>query len=178
MIFASFLNFINLWADTCFLSTLQTRRLMLSEITIYPSSGKWWRQPSDEGMCDPDLCNEQYTATVKQQDIQNGHFSCFSFSVNHLDFFFFPFGNCASSALCPDNSGESDPHPQAPGMVAWPRPEQLEHSDSWPESMACGWPYDRPGPGRTMRCISGTCNEDREKNWSIFLVGVAILVRF
>ena len=90
MIFESFLNFINLWADTCFLSTLQTRRLMLSEITIYPSSGKWWRQPSDEGMCDPDLCNEQYTATVKQQDIQNGHFSCFSFSVNHLDFFFSP----------------------------------------------------------------------------------------
>lgn len=41
-------------------------------------------------MCDPDLCNEQYTATVKQQDIQNGHFSCFSFSVNHLDFFFSP----------------------------------------------------------------------------------------
>lgn len=45
-------------------------------------------------------------------------FSCFSFSVNHLDFFFSPFGNCASSALCPDNSGESDPHPQGPGMVA------------------------------------------------------------
>lgn len=118
MIFASFLNFINLWADTCFLSTLQTRRLMLSKITIYPSSGKWWRQPSDAGMCDPDLCNELCTAAVNQQDIQNGHWQFFLlFLFCKSPWFFFSFGNCVSSALCADNSGEADPHPQGPGMV-------------------------------------------------------------
>lgn len=103
-------------------------------------------------------------------------FSCFFFSVNHLDFFF-SFGNCVSSVLCPDNSGEADPHPQGPGMGAWPRLDQAEHSDPWPESMTCGWPYDQPGPGRTMRCIPETLNEDRGKNWSIFLAGVAIFIR-
>lgn len=101
MIFASFLNFINLWADTCFLSTLQTRRLMLSKITIYPSSGKWWRQPSDAGMCDPDLCNELCTAAVNQQDIQNGHWQFFLLFLfcKSLWFFFFPL-EIVSPLLC------------------------------------------------------------------------------
>ena len=178
MIFASFLNFINLWADTCFLSTLQTRTLMLSEVAIYPSSGK------DGGSLQMQVCVTQISAMSRVQPLWTNRtyrmaidsFSCVSFSVNHLDFFF-SFGNCVSSALCPDNSGEADPHPQGPGMGAWPRPGQSEHSDSWPESMACGWLCDQPGPGRTMRCIPGTLNEDREKNWSVFLAGVAILVR-
>ena len=90
MIFASFLNFINLWADTCFLSTLQTRTLMLSEVAIYPSSGK------DGGSLQMQVCVTQISAMSRVQPLWTNRtyrmaidsFSCVSFSVNHLDFFF------------------------------------------------------------------------------------------
>lgn len=123
------------------------------------SSGRWWRQLSGAGMYDPDLCIELRTDmplwTSRTYKVGIDSFSCFSFCVSHPDF---SFGSYSSSVLCPDNSGEADPHPQGPGVGAWPRPDQSEHSDPWPEWLARVWPCDRPKPGRTMGFILGTLN--------------------